>query len=70
MTVRLADVGLTVDTECIGEDPSMITLTVIMLTNFIFGASNVGVLGNVGQIRACIKINNKGKSQYKSTLQH
>ena len=51
----------------LSEDPSMITLTEIVLTDFIFGASNVSVLGNVGQIRAC---NDKGKSQYKNTLQH
>ena len=43
----------------------MIIITVIVLTDFIFGGSNVGVLGNVGQIRAC---NNKCKSQYKSVL--
>ena len=69
MTVRLADVGLAVDTECIGEDSSMITLAVIMLTNiqgnFIIGTSNVGALRSVGQTRACI---NKDKSEYKGKL--
>ena len=69
MTVRLADVGLAVDTECIGEDPSTITLAVIILTNiqgnFIIGASNVGALRSVGQTRACI---NKDKSEHKGKL--
>ena len=69
MTVRLADVGLAVDTECIGEDPSTITLAVIILTNiqgnFIIGASNVGALRSMGQTRACI---NKDKSEYKGKL--
>ena len=61
--------GLAVNTECIGEDPSMIILAVIMLTNiqgnFIVSASNVGALCSVGQTKA---YNNKDKSEYNSKL--